>query len=298
MGIGEALLKKENLELVTKKAWKKSRPLIIDKGMEYYDKHPKDVERIVANLEYMDMPSSGTFLDNVLKEISAHYFEKLFVLTAAYEAYWVAEKKVEMDPDFKAVQDAVKRNEPVFIGQSHFGASYLIAISLMVRDIDFSFVGRFPEPVGSMLKKNADFLTERYKTASTRIINIADKNIDVPYEMFSALIRKEVISNVFDENNEFCKKVELLGKPLMGGSGMDEILKRFSNKPITVVTPFVVRTSGDSFRFELDLHSPDPENIIDSFYRSLEKRVEKYPEQWYFIHELHNSFPSSQKQVD
>lgn len=292
MGIGSSLLTKENLELVKKKAWKIARPLIRDRGMEYYEQNPGDVERIVKNLEYMGLASTGRFLDDVLSGIAIHYFEKLFVLTAAYEAFWMASKRVETDDNFEVLRAAAARNEPVFIGQSHFGASYLIAVSLMVRGIDFSFVGKFPEPVGSMLRRNSDFLAERYNTARSRIINIADSSVDVPYEMFSALLRKEVVSNVFDENNEFCREVELLGRPLMGGSGMDAIIERFAGKPLTVITPFVVRTSEDSFRFEVDVHDAGKSDIIDSFYSSLEKRVADHPEQWYFIHELHESFPS------
>ena len=57
-----------------------------------------------------------------------------------------------------------------------------------------------------------------------------------------------------------------------------------------ILTPFLVRTSDETFRYEVDRHYLSDGDIVESFYRSLEERVKKYYPQWYFIHELHESF--------
>ena len=72
---------------------------------------------------------------------------------------------------------------------------------------------------------------------------------------------------------------------------MDLILKRFSEDRVTVVTPFLIRTSDETFRLEVDRHSLTEGDLVASLYRSLEKRLHSYFQQWYFIHELHEAFP-------
>jgi lauroyl/myristoyl acyltransferase len=161
----------------------------------------------------------------------------------------------------------------------------------MINGIDLSSVGKFPEPVGSIIKDNSEKISEKYGIGKTNLINIADPKVDVAMAMFNTLLRGGILSNVFDESNEFSKEVSMLGRKLVGGSGMDLILKNFNDEKIILVTPFVVRTGEDTFRFELDRHYMKDGNIIQSFYNSLEKRVEKYPDQWYFIHELHEALP-------
>ncbi len=291
MAIGKYLLTKELLELTGKKSWKFGRPAIIEKGMKYYDEHPEDVDRIVKNLEYAGLRSTGRYLDEVLEGIAVHYYEKLFILTKRFEACWMAKNRVTTGDSFDVIEEAAKDKKPVFVAQSHFGASYFMNIIFMVNGYDITSVGKFPEPAGSMIVNGSNFISERYKTGKTKLVNIADPDVDVPYEMFSTLLRGGILSNVFDENNQFSRKVNLLSTEVMGGSGMDQFLKKFDDDKMVVVTPFIVRTSEETFSFELDRHLLSEPDIIQSFYNSLEKRIVSHPEQWYFIHELHEAVP-------
>ena len=289
MSIGKHLATRENLAIVGGKSWKLSRPLIVEQGMRYYDSHPEDVEQIVKNIRYIGLDDSSSSVENALKGIVVHYYEKLFILTKSYEAVWIAKNRIETDDSIKRLQEEQRSGKSIFLAQSHFGASYLMAITLMTRNLNISMVGKFPEPIGSMIVDGSNRITEKYNTGKTTLINIADPTVDIPHEMFGALLGGKMLSNVFDENNEFCSPVSLMGKEVMGGSGMAQVLKNFNDKKLTVATPFLIRTSDETFRFEVDFHTLSTENIIQDFFNSLGKRVKKYPDQWYFIHELHES---------
>ncbi|MCP4605614.1 MAG: hypothetical protein GY847_34690 [Proteobacteria bacterium] len=294
MSIGSYLLTREHLELVKKKSWKFGRPEIIERGMRYYDEHPEDVTVIADHLDFMGLPNRGAALDSVLCEIVVHYYEKLFVLVKTYEAYWIAKNRIEMGDSLDHFFEARETNRSVFVGQSHFGATYLMGMALMVHGIDINAVGKFPDPVGAMMLQTSEVVTNKYGAGTATLINLADEDVDVPMEMMRLLMTKKVVSNVFDENNQFCKPVTLLGKTVMGGTGMDLILRNFSDEKVVVVTPFLIRTSEETFRYELDRHELKGTDIIASFYSSLEKRIKKHYEQWYFIHELHNSLIDKQ----
>jgi len=290
MSIGAHLATAENLELVKKSSWKYGRPKIIELGMRYYEAHPADAELVAANLDRMGLPSDGAALDEVLREIAVHYYEKLFSLVKTYEAYWIALNRIEVGDSLEPFAEARETGKAVFIGQSHFGATYLMASALMVHGIDLNIVGNFPEPVGGMLRKNVGQIALKWRTGTANLLNLAEPGVDVPGEMMRLLMMRKVVSNVYDENNRFCRPVTLLGRTLMGGTGMDLILRNFSDDKVVVVTPFLIRTSEETFRYELDRHYLSAGDIVASFYRSLERRVRAYPAQWYFIHEVHESF--------
>ncbi len=289
-GIGAHLLSTETLELVRRRPWKHGRREILDLGLRYYEAHPGDVELVARNLAHFGFPRDGAFLDEVLAGIVAHYFEKLFVLVKGYEAYWIAANRVETGDALEPFREARAAGKAVFAGQSHFGATYLMASVLMVGGIDVTTVGNFPEPVGSLLAANMASMTEKYGTARARLLNLADRNVDVPTEMITALIRRQVVTNVYDEHNRFCRDVTLLGRKVGGGTGMDRILERFTDENCVVVTPFLIRTSDETFRYEVDRHSLAGGDIVASFFRSYERRIREHPEQWYFIHEVHENF--------
>lgn len=291
MSIGKFLLNKENLDYVGKNSFIFGKKFIIEKSLGYYDDNPAEVEQIVKNLEYMNLASSGGALDDVLKGLGTHYFDKLFILTKVFEMHWLAKNRIDYGNTMEVFEEAKERKVPVFVGHNHFGASYFMGISLMIHGLNVSSVGKFPEPVGSIIKGNSEKISEKFGIGKTNVINLADPDVDVAWEMFNTLLRGGILSNVFDESNEFSGEITMLGKKLIGGSGMDLILKKYNDEKIILVTPFIIRTGEDTFRFELDRHYMKDGNIIQSFYNSLGKRVEKYPDQWYFIHELHEAMP-------
>ncbi|NLN63315.1 MAG: hypothetical protein GX146_10615 [Myxococcales bacterium] len=290
MSIGSFLLNKENLALVGKKSWKFGRALILEQGLKYYEAHPQDVARIEQNLALMGLPNTAALRDETLKEIIIHYFEKIFALVKGYELVWICRNRVEVGDSLRHFAEAQRDGKAVFIGQSHFGATYLMASVLMVHGYDLTVVGNFPEPVGSMLASGSRAMAEKYDLGTTHFLNLAEAGVDVPMEMMKLLLTRQIVSNVFDENNPFCRPVTLLGKQIFGGTGMDLILKNFKDDRVVLVTPFLIRTGEDTFRYEVDRHYAADGDIIDSFYRSLEKRVRAWPAQWYFIHEVHESF--------
>jgi len=292
MSLSSFLQSEENLALVGRSGWRAGLRSILEQGRRYYGDHEDAVRRVAANLAHLGLPSDGAALEASLDGVVAHYFEKLFVITKTFDAYRLARERIEVGLSLAPLFEARRRGKGVFIGQTHFGATYLLGLTLMVHDLDLFMVARFPEPVGGMMMRVGETIARRYGTARARLINMAEKDVDVPGEMLRLLIKRQIVSNVFDEHNSLCKQVELLGRPIMGGTGMDLILRNFDDERIAVVTPFLVRTSDETFRLEVDQHFLDQEDIIQSFFNSLEKRVAAHPEQWYFIHEVHENFVS------
>jgi lauroyl/myristoyl acyltransferase len=290
MSIGAHLLNKENLEFVRRVSFKIGRQKILELGLRYYEAHPQDVKLIVENLAHFGLSSDGRALDEVLEQMVVHYFEKLFVLVKTYEAFWIIKNKVEFGDSLEPFLEARAQGKAVFIGQSHFGATYLMGMVLMANGFDIHTVGKFPEPVGGLLTQSIATMHERYGTGRARLLNLADPGVDVPMEMIGLLMQRKIVSNVFDEHNKFCRPMSILGRKVMGGTGMDLILRNFKDDNTVIVTPFLVRTGEDTFRYEVDRHRLTAGDIIESFYRSLQKRVVAHPSQWYFIHEVHESF--------
>lgn len=292
MSIGAALLTKENLELVKKLSWQRGRPEITDRGMRYYEQHPEEVAEVSDNLAFMGLPHIGAELDEVLRHVAIHYYEKLFGLVKRYETVWIARNRVEVGDSLAPFREARAQGKAVFIAESHFGGTYLIPAVLMVNGIEAAMVGRYPEPVRSLFRETARDLVERYGTAPVHLLPVDDPDVDVPFEMMTRLMRGGVVSNVFDEPNQFARPVTLLGRTIRGGAGMDLVLRSFSDDRVVVVTPFLIRTSDETFRLEVDRHVLAGGDIIASFFRSLEARLRDHYPQWYFIHELHEARPA------
>jgi len=292
MSLGSFLLGKDNLELVGKSSWTVGRRRLLEQGRRYYAEHEDEALRVSRNLAHLGLASDGGALDRALDGVIVHYYEKLFVITKTFDAYRLAKERIEVGLSLAPMFEARRRGQGIFVGQSHFGATYFLGLTLMVHDLDLFMVARFPEPVGGMMLRNGAIISRRYGTARARLINMAEPGVDVPGEMLRLLIKRQIVSNVFDERNSLCKRVELLGRPLHGGTGMDLILRNFDDERIAVVTPFLIRTSDESFRLEVDQHFLGQGDIVESFFRSLEQRVAAHPEQWYFIHEVHENFTS------
>ena len=291
MSISSYLATKENLALVQQKSWKLGRPLIMEKGLAYYNEHPEEVAQIAENFKRIGLSHSDSAVKETIEEIVAHYYEKLFALVKRYEAVWICKNRVTLAPGcLEPFEEARKDGKAVFVGQSHFGATYLLGSVLMVNGYNLNMVGKFPDPVGSMIETNSKDITERYGVGAVNIINLARPDCDAPTEMLRAIIQKQIISNVFDENNEFCRPVTFFGQQIFGGSGMDLILKNFNDDRVVLVTPFLRRTGDETFVYEVERHYFSSGDIIKSFYKSLENKVRQYPAQWYFIREFHESF--------
>jgi len=288
-GIGDFLLTPENLELVKKSSWMEGRTRMVELGMRYFDGHPEETSLLAANLASVGLASEGADLERALRHLVIHYYEKLFVLVKDYEGYWIAKNRIHFGDSLEPFEEARRTGKAVFIGQSHFGATYLMGLALMVQGFDLYSVGNFPGEVGEVMRRSADHIARRYDTGRVHLLNLADPDTDVPVEMMRRLSQGEIVSNVYDEANALCRPVRLLDATVRGGTGMDRVLSAFDDDQVIVVTPFLVRTSEDSFSYELDRHRLSDGDIVESFYRSLEQRVRDYPHQWYFAQEVHNS---------
>jgi lauroyl/myristoyl acyltransferase len=287
--LGSFIQTKENVEMVRKESWKFGREKFLELGLQYFKDHPEDVNQIIENLQAFNLDSSEQAVQQVLVETVAHYYEKLFVLTKQYEAYWIVTNRIEVADILEPLREAKQQGKGVFLGQSHFGVTYFLASVFMAHNFDLTTVGFFPGPVGEMLKANTQHFTEKYKTGKLGIINLAEPGVSPPLAMMQSLNNREMMMNVFDEKNSLCKPVDFLGRKMWGGTGMDQILGNYTDEQIQVATPFLIRTSEETFRLELELHQLSSPNIIQDFFNALEKRVKQYPAQWYFLQEVHEN---------
>ena len=289
MSLKDHLQTRENIERVSRTSWKFARRAILEQGMAYYESHPEDVERVRSNLEFMGLDATQPAVTAALEGIIVHYFEKFFVMVKDFEAHWIVENRIETGEGLGWLEQARAEGRGVFVGQSHFGGTYLIVPCLMTRGLDVTFVGLFPGPIFQMLRSNIDRYASRWNTGRATLVNVADEGALVPEIMIGALGSGDVVMNVYDENNAFSREVDLLGRRIWGGSGMDRIISSFDASRVDVVTPFLVRTGEDSFRLEMDRHSLDSPDVLQDMYASLAARVSRHPEQWYFLQELHHS---------
>lgn len=284
--LGAHIQTKENMEMVAKESWKFGREKFIPIGMQFFKEHPEEVEQVVQNMKAFNLNTSEDSVQRVLKETVVHYYEKLFVLTKQYEAYWIVKNRVEVGDSLNPVKEALQSGKGVFIGQSHFGVTYFLPTVFMVHDISLFSVGYFPPPVGDILRNNTSRFAKKYDTGTFTIVNLAEEKVSPPLVMLQNLNQSKAVMNVFDEYNSLCKTVEIFGVKLKGGTGMDQILNSFSNDQLMVITPFLMRTSNETFKLEVDYHDLSSSNIIQDFFTSLQKRVAQYPEQWYFLQEV------------
>ena len=289
MSLKSHLETRETLELVARSSWQFGRRDVIASGMAWYDAHPEEAAIVGRNLEHMGLDSSPAALRRSLEGIVTHYFEKFFVMTKGFEAHWIVEKRVEVGGALAPLERARREGRAVFLGQSHFGGTYLLVPILITHGFDVTFIGLFPGRVFEMLKANIDAYSSRWKTGRATLVNIADADAPVPEIMMGAFASGEIVMNVFDENNALSRPVRLLGRTLHGGSGMDRILSRYSEDRVSVLAPFAVRTSTDSFRLEMDRLSLSSKDIVQDLFDSLGRRIAAASDQWYFIQELHHS---------
>ena len=201
----------------------------------------------------------------------------------------MVKNQVEVGKSLAVYEEARETGKGVFVGHSHFGATYLMTMVLMVNGFDITAVGRFPKDIYKMLREKVRTIAEHSNTGQTRFLNLESPGTNIGVEIVKRLKAKDTVSNVYDENNRFCRPVKLMGRKLMGGTGMDFLLRNFSDDNLIVVTPFLIRTSDETFRYEVDRHYLSNGNIIESFFRSLEKRIKNHPSQWHFIQEVGRS---------
>jgi lauroyl/myristoyl acyltransferase len=289
MSLKQDLQTRDNLELVAGQSWKHGRRAILERGMAYYDRHPDDVARVRDNMAAVGLDHSDESVRSALEGIVVHYFEKFFVMTKNFEAHWIVENRILTGGALAPLEKAREEGRGVFIGQSHFGGTYLLVPTLITAGVDMSFVGSFPGPVYRMLAANIDAYADRWSTGRATIVNVAGEGTTVAENMIGSLLAREVVMNVFDENNAFSREVRFLGRTLWGGSGMDRILSRMDPAKISVMTAFAVRLDDERFRIELDEHDPAAGDVIQQMFDSLARRVADHPEQWYFLQELHHS---------
>jgi lauroyl/myristoyl acyltransferase len=258
---------------------------ILKKGWEWYADHPGETALIQKNLLSLGFPVSDDLVFNIQMHVIFHYYEKLLPLCGTPQWYHsFIKERVDSREAVNTLSDA-RKNQGILIAVAHFGAVEFLAPALALHMLPIHSVLRFStERFSESAKKYVQSMEATGLFGPIRFIEIGKLGTMVALEMAAVLRNREILISVFDEETEYSIPVELFGKQVLGGAGLDRLL-RFTNAPVSAFNAFVTRTGNGRYALTLlpiDLSLPDP---VQSMFKNLERMVKQNPEQWYFLHE-------------
>jgi lauroyl/myristoyl acyltransferase len=149
-------------------------------------------------------------------------------------------------------------------------------------------------PVNPVLKFTTQNLSDKIRAfaesmekdghfAKINFIELGKPNSQGALAMAGVLNKKEILFSVFDEETPYSKPADLFGKKVLGGAGLDKLIK-FASGNVTVFTVFMIR-KGKNYEMKLLPIDLQTENPIQQMYSNLESILREYFVQWYFLHE-------------
>jgi lauroyl/myristoyl acyltransferase len=219
-----------------------------------------------------------------MENIIYHYAEKVFPLTGtpAQLAEFIKER-IDFLQAKAQIENAIK-NGSVLIATPHFGGVECITPAISYMKFPVNPVLKFSTQ--NLSDKIRDFAKTMEKSgyfAKINFIELGKPNSQGALAMAGVLSRKEILFSVFDEETPYSKPISLLGKKVLGGAGLDKLLK-FANENVSVFTVFMIRR-GEKYEMKLLPIDLKAENPVQQMYYNLETVLRRNFEQWYFLHE-------------
>jgi lauroyl/myristoyl acyltransferase len=284
MSLSKTLQSPQILSQTAGKSFDEIKKILAVKGEEYYAQNPQESETIKENLSAFGLPCDEETVKEVRKNIVYHYVEKIFPITGtpARLAEFI-EKRV----DFSAAKDLISsalKNGSVLIATPHFGGVECITPTISYMKFPVNAVLKFTtQNFSDKARDFAKSMEESGMFAPINFIELGKPGSQGALLMASVLKKKEILLSVFDEETPYSKPVKLLGKEVLGGAGLDKLLK-FVSENVSVFTVFMVR-NGDNYEMKLLPIDAQSENPIQKMYENLEKILTQNFVQWYFLHE-------------
>ncbi|HUI93060.1 MAG TPA: hypothetical protein VLX68_12505 [Chitinivibrionales bacterium] len=286
MNLSSFLLSPELFESLPHKSLEELRSYILTKGEEWFDGCPEEAVVIKKNLTRLGVPHDNALVWQVQTHVLLHYYEKLLPFCLAprdFHGYLM--ERVAMPPEFAALKADLGRGNGVVLAVCHFGAVECLGPALAARGMGITGALRFSTmQLSTTTADRAAELAASGLFAPVHFIEIGSGQSRVALDMAAVLRRGEMLLAVFDEKTNYSVPVSLFGKQVLGGAGLDRLV-RFAREGSAVWSAFVVRSDSESYEVRLRRHKGDGPELIQSLYNGLEAVCAPHCAQWYFLHE-------------
>lgn len=284
MSLSKTLQSSEILEKIVGKNFDELKQILILEGNEYYRKNTEESKVIRQNLASFGFPSDDKTVKTVEENIVYHYAEKIFPLTGkpAKLAKFI-DKRIDFS-DAKKLLTAALENGSALVATPHFGGVELITPTISFMQLPVNPVLKFTtQNLSDRIRNFAKAMEESGKFAKINFIELGKPNSQGAFAMAGVLGKKEILFSVFDEETPYSKPADLFGKKVLGGAGIDKLLK-YANNNVSVFTVFMLR-KGENYEMKLMPINLNVDNPIQQMYNNLESILRENFVQWYFLHE-------------
>ncbi len=284
MSLSKTLQSPHILSMITGKSFEEIKDILMAQGSEYYAGNPQEGETIKQNLVSFGLPSDTDTVKRVQEHLIYHYAEKIFPLTVTPEQFAVfIEKRI----DFLHIKDLITnalQNGSVLIAVPHFGGVECITPVLAYLKFPVNPVMKFStKNLSDRLRDFERLMEESGLFAPINFIELGKPGEQNAFQMARVLKKKEILFTAFDEETPHSKPVKLFNKNVLGGAGLDRLIK-LAGGNVSVFNLFMIR-DGENYRLQLLPVDISREDLIQQMYNNLQSVLEKHFEQWYFLHE-------------
>jgi lauroyl/myristoyl acyltransferase len=284
MSLSKTLQSPNILSMIVGKSFDEMKDILTVQGGEYYADNPQEGETIRKNLASFGLPSDMDTVKHVQEHIIYHYAEKILPLagTPAQLAEFI-EKRIDFSQAKDLITNALQ-NGSVLIAVSHFGGVECIVPTLAYLKFPINPVLKFTtQNFSDKLRGFAKLMEKSGLFAPVNFIEIGKPGSQSASLMMKVLGKKEILFSAFDEETPSSKPVKLFNRSVLGGAGLDRLLK-FADGNASVFNAFLIRAGGN-YRMQLLPIDIKAEDIIQQMYSNLQSVLEQHFEQWYFLHE-------------
>jgi lauroyl/myristoyl acyltransferase len=286
MSLSKFIQSKDVIQHVPGKSPDELRTYILERGLEWCDKHPQERNTVEENLSNLNFPVSKELISNIQKHTVLHYYEKMLPFSGGPEFYFNFLKEyIHIDDEVSMLRSILNEGKGILIALAHFGAIEVFVPRLTTYKLPLYptmrfATGRFSE----IYQQFGHEMTKKGLAGEINFIEIGKPGTNAALEMAAALRKEGVLVTVFDEKTDYSIPVKLFGREVWGGAGLDKLIK-FAGSSIVVFNAYMIRTGPNKFKLKLIEVDTESENPIQSMFTNLEKVVKDHLEQWYFLHE-------------
>jgi len=266
------------------KSFIEMKNILMEKGSEYYAENPQEGEMIRNNLANFGLPSDSDTVKRVQDHIVLHYMEKILPLAGTPQQLAnFLETRIDFGNSKEMLTEAFQKGS-VLMAVSHFGGVELLVSAFAYLKFPVNPVLKFStQNFSDKLHAYAKIAEDSGLLARINFIEIGKPDSHSALQMVKVLEKKEILFTVFDEETPHSVPVKLFNRNVRGGTGLEKLLK-IARGHVSVFNSFMIR-EGDNYRIELLPVDINVENPAQKMYDNQQGVLDKYYEQWYFLHE-------------
>jgi hypothetical protein len=259
---------------------------VLKEGNNWFNEHPDETKLIIDNIEKLGKKADPGLVISIQENILLHYYEKLLPVMRSPKFYHdFLVEHIDAGDAVAKLKAAADKGKGILCSVAHFGAVEFIAPYFAANFFPISVLLKFTtEQLSNAAHSQVRAFTESGLFGPIHFIELGKPGTSAALDMAAVLRRKEFLLTVFDEKTDYSIPVTLFDKKLWGGAGLDKLIA-FTGSKIALFTAFMIREDGGRYRLELieiDLNGPKP---VQSLFDNLEQILNRYFEQWYFLHE-------------